>query len=291
MLAENAAALRWRGLVFPIEYRHPPVRWVIRGGGAPGGSRLYSTSRQRGRLLVHEAQLKAAHGDWNGAVQSHLDGVRLGVDIPHGAPLLGALVGTSCEAIARHEMEKHVEHLSAEQIRATVRRMEELAAKRASFDDVVKEEKRLMQAATPQRTGWDKVAGLIADMTVLRAIFNNTVNSSKWIFRRNETNHALLMVAFALRAFRAERGRYPQTLTELAPGYLKKAPADPFALDGPLRYKRVGENYLLYSIGPDGKDDGGKPIDDPKRASRRNASSRYQVIDNSLGDIVAGINK
>ena len=36
-------------------------------------------------------------------------------------------------------------------------------------------------------------------------------------------------------------------------------PKDPFG-SGPLKLKRVGEAWTLYSLGPDGKDDGGKPM-------------------------------
>jgi hypothetical protein len=41
---------------------------------------------------------------------------------------------------------------------------------------------------------------------------------------------------------------------------LQKIPNDPFATHSPLKYKRNKTAYILYSIGPDGKDDGGKEI-------------------------------
>ena len=65
------------------------------------------------------------------------------------------------------------------------------------------------------------------------------------------------LTAMALEQFRATHdNRYPATLSELTPGLLAAAPADPF--DGqPLRYRKKGSGYLLYSIGPDLKDDSG----------------------------------
>ena len=78
----------------------------------------------------------------------------------------------------------------------------------------------------------------------------------------SETQNALLRTMFALRAYRVEHHTYPATLAALAPGYLPRVPQDPFALSDPLRYRRIGNSYLLYSVGPDGKDDGGKPIFD-----------------------------
>ena len=50
--------------------------------------------------------------------------------------------------------------------------------------------------------------------------------------------------------------RYPTTLAELTPEAPQASRVDPF--DGqPLRYKQKGGGYLLYSIGPDLKDDSG----------------------------------
>jgi len=63
-------------------------------------------------------------------------------------------------------------------------------------------------------------------------------------------------VAIALRLYRHEHGRYPETLEELVPKYLPSLPVDPF--DGkPLRYKRLVKGFKVWSVGMDMKDDGG----------------------------------
>ncbi len=71
-------------------------------------------------------------------------------------------------------------------------------------------------------------------------------------------NERLALAALALEQFRAARGnRYPGALSELTPEYLPTPLLDPF--DGqPLRYRKQGAGYVLYSIGADLKDDGGK---------------------------------
>jgi hypothetical protein len=62
--------------------------------------------------------------------------------------------------------------------------------------------------------------------------------------------------AVAVERFRRAEGRWPQSLTELAPRYLKAVPDDPY--DGaPLRYRRLADGVVVYSVGYDGKDDGG----------------------------------
>ena len=71
------------------------------------------------------------------------------------------------------------------------------------------------------------------------------------------TQFRLGLTAVALEQFRAAHlGRYPDSLSELAPDYLSGAPLDPF--DGQsLRYRKENGGYLLYSVGPDLKDDSG----------------------------------
>lgn len=105
---------------------------------------------------------------------------------------------------------------------------------------------------------------------------------------RAVTMNRLLMLSLALRAFQAESGRYPERLEELAPRYVGKLPRDEFAPDGALRYRRTSSGYLLYSLGPDGVDDGGTPAVDPNRP-RGSPASRFFLPD-SVGDIVAGVN-
>ena len=105
----------------------------------------------------------------------------------------------------------------------------------------------------------------------------------------NETQNAFLLVALALQAYQVEHGAYPATLAALVPAYLPAIPADPFARAGSLKYILGREQYVLYSVGPDGKDDGGRPI---KNFTFPSGSRAYVLLDAPAvqGDIVAGIN-
>ena len=110
---------------------------------------------------------------------------------------------------------------------------------------------------------------------------------------RADTQNALLLTLLALRAYKLDHGAYPLALSALVPRYLAAVPADPFALSGPLRYKLAGARPLLYSVGPDGKDDGGKAIFDRTLPAPTNADGydrRRAVQENSAGDVVAGVN-
>jgi hypothetical protein len=63
--------------------------------------------------------------------------------------------------------------------------------------------------------------------------------------------------ALAAERFRQDKGRWPTAVAELVPAYLPVALADPFD-DKPLRIARFDQGIVVYSIGFDGEDNGGK---------------------------------
>lgn len=66
-----------------------------------------------------------------------------------------------------------------------------------------------------------------------------------------------LITTLALLRYKADKGRFPENLNQLVTaGYLKGLPLDPFS-DNPLVYKRIGDDFTLYSFGADFDDDGG----------------------------------
>lgn len=67
-------------------------------------------------------------------------------------------------------------------------------------------------------------------------------------------------LAFALAAYRVDHGSYPAKLADLVPKYVSAVPKDMFN-EAELHYKRQSGGYLLYSVGPNGIDDGGKYSD------------------------------
>jgi hypothetical protein len=70
-----------------------------------------------------------------------------------------------------------------------------------------------------------------------------------------------LHLAFVLAWYQHDNGRYPEKLDQLAPKYLRAIPSDVFSGKA-LIYKPSEKAYLLYSVGPNGKDDGGRGYDD-----------------------------
>ena len=80
--------------------------------------------------------------------------------------------------------------------------------------------------------------------------------------------------ALAIQRYRLATGRLPDTLADLVPTYLDTIPVDPF--DGnELRYKKLEAGFVVYSIGEDSLDDGGK---EKLPRTKTTGNSRYWDI-------------
>jgi hypothetical protein len=62
--------------------------------------------------------------------------------------------------------------------------------------------------------------------------------------------------ALAAERYRLDKGRFPQRLDDLVPGYLDAVPVDPFD-DKPMCYRVDADAVIIYSVAEDKKDDGG----------------------------------
>ena len=84
-------------------------------------------------------------------------------------------------------------------------------------------------------------------------------------------------VAVALERWRATHaGTLPDSLDALVPDFLPAIPHDPY--DGQaLRFKRLPQGYVVYSIGPDRRDDGGREQPPRKGKVKREDRDRYDI--------------
>jgi len=79
----------------------------------------------------------------------------------------------------------------------------------------------------------------------------------KQIHRKMQADIRVIRTGLALLASKADRGALPQTLAGFDPDDVR----DPFS-GAPLIYRPSAEGFVLYSIGPDGKDNDGSPRQD-----------------------------
>jgi hypothetical protein len=85
---------------------------------------------------------------------------------------------------------------------------------------------------------------------------------------RLKTNRAALLTVLAVLSYQKEKGTFPANLYELAAkGYLRELPMDLYS-DSPLVYKKTDNNFLLYSFGPNFKDNSGQISRDSEGRAR-----------------------
>lgn len=72
-----------------------------------------------------------------------------------------------------------------------------------------------------------------------------------------EAKIGLARIALLLKVYREERGAYPGSLDELARFAGKELPVDPFSR-GPFHYQLKDSGFILYGVGRNSIDDGGK---------------------------------
>jgi hypothetical protein len=66
----------------------------------------------------------------------------------------------------------------------------------------------------------------------------------------------------------AHKGAIPDSLDVLVPSFLAAVPDDPYN-GQPLKFRKTSKGYVVYSVGPDGQDDGGKERPTPLRQQDR----------------------
>ena len=73
---------------------------------------------------------------------------------------------------------------------------------------------------------------------------------------RNQAGARLARIACALERYRLSHHEYPKTLEALAPRYIESLPRDPIG-NQPFKYRNAGEEFVLYSVGWNERDDNG----------------------------------
>ena len=95
-----------------------------------------------------------------------------------------------------------------------------------------------------------------------RVIFTGGAYASFAALRKTvtiKTLRTIVITAIALKRYELRHHQLPDTLGELVPEFLRSVPTD-YMNGQPLRYRRNPDGtFLLYSVGENGKDDGGNP--------------------------------
>ncbi len=119
--------------------------------------------------------------------------------------------------------------------------------------------KTVLTGRTPRQMATHQIGGRI--VWLMKLASSAIVDAE----HRGTMRMEVTQLAFVLAAYHGNHGSYPAKLEELAPKYIDAVPTDVFS-DGPLRYRCLGNGCLVYSVGRNGEDDGGRNRNDDPQA-------------------------
>jgi hypothetical protein len=226
----------------------PPI---ARGQEGSIGSILDSAAlvRQLGLHLFTEMDQAAAASDFDCAARYAIATVRLGSMAERGGETIYTVLGMNLTEAGKEKLAALRNRLSPEQSREVIDVLQKASIESDSWAVVLERD----TACWERRLGWPRrLATIIATLAGRPLGFDATpMNLHRLATLR------LLQTDLAVRLFRQDEGRWPDSLDELVPGYLPGIPIDSYSGE-PLRYQTQGDNFLLYSVGKDGVDNGGQ---------------------------------
>lgn len=203
------------------------------------------------QLLAAEGRWREMNARWGGAAHSYTDAIRFGNEISRGGLLITRLVGVACEAIGGQALAKVIPKLRPEEARAILTELEKVDALRVTWTEVMQNERAYARHQFMKRFN---------PVLLLGSLLRNRQAIQKARTRHNMViaHERLLAAELALRIYESEHGRAPMRLDDLVTNYLSAVPKDPFT-GQQLIFRPQGTNWLVYSVGSDGVDDGGAP--------------------------------
>lgn len=100
---------------------------------------------------------------------------------------------------------------------------------------------------------WEKIPRYYIFSLVLVPSFKSTYLKKAVL----EAEILAAKAGIACKIFQNRQGRFPEQLSQLVPDILAEVPTDPFS-GKPLIYRRTPSGFIVYSVGSNGKDDGGR---------------------------------
>ena len=202
------------------------------------------------QVFQAEGQIAEKENRLDDAITSYVDMICLS-EKRRGGAVIDMLGSLAWESMGVMPLQKIAAQMTAEQSQRVVTALTEMYSNRERFDEVMTTESAYNRRPTTLREKISILPYYFSSRDVPRKL--------RLSMKYRRARMGLLLVDLAVRNYEAEKGGLPQTLNELVPKYLPFLPKDDFS-GNDFIYRPQTNGYLLYGVGSDGKDDGGKPL-------------------------------
>jgi len=258
-----------------VEANQESLQWARDGLGKPCGVWLtfgqntqpildrIGALRNLGRLFYAEGKLAELGGENGTAAESYADAIRLSHECRRGGLLLDSLTGIAIESMGIEGLSGLRDQLNETQCRELIAQLNKLENNREPYDTYLTNEAIWRKQSIPIYQRF-----ILGVSGTGRDLLQVSIDQGEFAYKQSQARARLLLLSLALQAYFDQRRAFPERLTELVPDYLPNHLQDPFS-DRPFLYRRIEAGVIVYSIGPDGNDDVGRPLDksrDPNTA-------------------------
>jgi len=212
----------------------------------------YVTTKSLTELLAAEGRLCELEGRTNDALRAYIDCILLGQLSGRGGLMIDELVSIACKAIGMKETRRILYSSETNVTQELLQTLTRADRSQEPAEEFLTRDRNW----SINSYGWLRFA---SESLVNGRSYRTSREHFRERDKRSEAEVRLLRVDLALALYHRSTGHYPKSLDELVPRSLESPPLDPFS-GQPLIYRLVTNSYLLYSIGPDQTDDGGKPL-------------------------------
>jgi hypothetical protein len=215
--------------------------------------------RGLGWAFLVEGKLAEVEKRTDDAITSYLDLLRLSQAAATGGCGIDASFGWGLEGMGVAGLARIGDTVTSNQADGLIDALRAFERSREPLEDILARDLLVTEYA------WGKT-GRVMDSVVFYALLRGVGVQIERSLTRDQAKTRLLICELAIRRYRLDHGSDPNTLEELVPDYLPAVPRDPFAA-GPLKYRPDGSGHRLWSVGPDGRNDGAEPMGEESNAS------------------------
>jgi hypothetical protein len=210
--------------------------------------------RELGRAFAAEGRHVQKEGDTRRAVNCGLEGMRLVKASSNGGLGIDYLMGLGINYGMSSWLRDACETATLEDCQYVLQNLPDITEQMEPPSAITEREWHFFR----------RINGIYTTFMMEMTFANNREDFEKRMgesLRLGQALNDLVRLHYAIRAFQLQENRFPKTLDELVPRELNSIPKDPFN-GKDFVYQPGKDRYLLFSVGPNGVDDGG--VEDPK---------------------------